>query len=444
MSHTVTVKIYDLGVTELADISAICLERSFTRVLGGARSFTVTCPSANSLLTTVAADGYPNLRKGNRKLVVWEDGDPSVDDPIFHGRIFITEHTGDGTRNRVQITAYDPRMELGYEADDRAGRVVRGATVAGGSYDGNFILPRFVSSVDGGPLISGPDLIQQILKNSQNTGSESDPTPGEGPLPIDVISGAWDLDVPPAIDVSPVDSADWPVMVGDFINQLVATDVVDFDLRPIRPGAGLDVNGDASDYIMVEATSKSKLGTDRTATVHFDYWTGDHNAQACRYVDDFATVCNKLYDYLGPRLDNSHWRGNITPGTAGVTVDPTASEALYGGPPGALEVGRMFSIRVYDSLGTENSSRPLYLALFNAELGLRVEPRKQLYITPNMDAKALFVPPQDYDAYDLVQIKTGAEFGVELDEAQRVYGYTKTWSREGVATISELVTAADA
>jgi hypothetical protein len=418
VSHTVTAKLYDLQSNELADISSIALEKGLKRRLNQARSFTITAPAGHSLLTTVADDGYPNLRKGNRKLLVWEDGDI-----IFHGRVFTVERHGDGTKNEATITAFDPWMELGYDADDRAGRPVRDET-------GNFIDPKFVSSVDSGDAISGPDLIRQVLTYSQGTGTESDPNPGEGPLPIDLDTGDFDVDVPPAVDLSVVDSADWPVLIGDFVNQLIETGVVDVDMRPVDPSEGFDP------YVMVALSAVSSQGTDRSGTVHFDYWTGSKNASDCRHVEDFTTICNKLYDYLGPRRDTKHWKANITPGAPGTTVDPSASRALYG--------GEFMAIRVFDSVGFEAQSRPLYMALWNAEQGLRVEPRDMLFITPSSDEKALSEPPADFDVGDLVAVNVGAEFGLPLAEAQRVYGYDKTWSREGVARIAGLLTSADA
>lgn len=440
MSHVLTIKIYDLGTNELADVSGITInDRSMTRTANDTRSFTVTFPSNSSLLTADAGDGFPVLYKGgNRKLVVWEDGDPDTDDPIFHGRITNVERDSNTDDREVTVVAQDARIELGYDADSRAGRYVRDATA-------NFVNPSFTSSVSGQSGISGPDLIKQILTNAQGDPT-TNPVTGEGPLPIDLVSGDWDLDVPPAIDVNPVDSADWPVMVGDFINQLIATDAVDFDLLPVRPGTGLNLDSAADDYIMVKATSKSKLGIDRSATVHFDHLTGSFNAMGARLVDDFTTQCDRLWYELGPRLDQSHWRGDITPHgdysvDHGLLTKMDDAAAKYGGP-NTLK-GYNAWLRVFDSLGSENSARPLYQALYGAEIQLRLEPRRLLYITPCPDVAALFEPPQDYDVFDLVQIKLGADFGVELDEAQRVYGYTKTWSPEGVASVSELQTSAD-
>lgn len=447
-----TIKIYDLGTTELADISGIAFEPAVTVAHSTARIFTLSAFAGHALLTAIAADGDPNLWEGNRKLVVWDGGDtPGADDPIFHGRIFLTERTGDGSRNTVAITAYQPMMEFGYEADDRAGRPVRGSSVqptAGtpfGHYDGNFIDPLFASSVAAQAGISGPDLILQALTNTQNVGAESDPTPGEGPLPI-ALTGAFDLTCPPAVDLTCELQIDWPIMCGDFIQSLVDTNVVDVHERPLNPGTGRNLAAALDPYIMVELSAVSSLGTDRSATVHFDYWTGSFNAAQCRLLRDWATVCNKLYDNLGPRLTKERWKGLISPGSPGTTSLTTAiaaSRAKYGNAPGATDHGTMMWIRAFDTLGNENSSRPLYLANWLAEQGLRLNPRGILYITPAIGDKALYVPPHDFDVGDKVAINTGSRFGIALADTQRIYGYTKSWDRQGVASVSQLVTSAD-
>jgi hypothetical protein len=420
---SITAKIYDLAANELADISSIALEKTMKRRLSQQRVFTIQAPSGSPLLKGIAGDGYRIGRRGNRQLIVWEDGGPG-DPPIFRGRITNIERNGGPEMTMATIVAQTPlATELGYDGSDQAGRPVRDAT-------GNFIDPTFTGTGSGGAgVISGPDLIKQVLTNSKGTDPESGAHPGEGPLAIDLTTGTFDLDIPPAIDLSVIDVMDWPVLIGDFIQQLVATGVVDVDERPVDPSEGLDP------FIMVALSAVSALGSDKTATVHFDYFTGDRNAIACRHVEDFSTINNKLYDYLGPRLNKEHWRGNITPGSPGTTVDPSASRALYG--------SEFMSIRVIDSLGSEDSSRPLYIALWNAEQGFRVEPRDMLYITPNPKGKSLFDAPTDFDVGDLITVNVGDDFGLALAATQRVYGYDKTWSREDVATLSALITSAD-
>ncbi len=288
----------------------------------------------------------------------------------------------------------------------------------------------------------------------------------------------------------------WPILIGDFIQRLIATNVIDIYLRPIHP---LQLLGEA----MVEVFVRNQIGTDLSGTVHFDYWTGSKNAKACRHVEDFATINNKLYDYLGPRLGPNRWRGNITPharwatgtvysgpstGTFGplpgqrvVGTDGHLWEADPGGTSGGAEpdfagneggsvadgpdtlvwndrgptpdvvpsralYGTFMQIREYNSTnGAESLVRPLYQANWNAEQGLRLEPRDMLFITPSPDAFALFKPYSDYSVGDLVAINTGPEFGVELEGAvERIYGWDVEWSREDVERVTSLLTSADA
>lgn len=419
---SLVIEIQDLASNTLADISELALERKLAVRHNMARSFEITdAPAGDSLFTTMAGDGYPNLHRGIRKLVVWEDGDV-----IFHGRIWIVERTGDGKDNLVKITAFDPWMELGFDSDERAGRPVRDVT-------GNFITPDF-----GADPISGPDLIQQILTNSQQTGDESDPTPGEGPLPIDITSGDFDITVPPAVDLNPTRIMSWPMLCGDFLTELVNTGVVDIRMRPLDPADALDP------YHMVELSAQSVIGTDRHSSVHFDYWTGSRNASGARHVEDFSTINNKLYDYLGPPTANGERfpAGNITPTLAddvitglGDRIDD--SRDLY---------GTFMQIRIVDTDSEDplaDANRPLFLAGWGAEQSYRVEPRDMLFITPAPGAAALYDAPADFDVGDLITVNVGSAFGLSLAATQRVYGYDKTWSRENVAQLAELLVSAD-
>lgn len=404
--HTLKLEIHTLTSTETVDITSIAYEKQQSVRHNQTRSFTVTVPAADTLITTAFTDGYPRLQAGNRKLVVWRDGTV-----IHHGRIFNVERVGDAEFTTATITSFDPWMELGFDSEGRAGRPVRDST-------GNFINPTF----NGGGAITAGDLIYQIMVNSQQTGTESDPNPGEGELPVHL--GTFST----SVDVSPVDVMDWPILIGDYLQTMLQTGTFDIRMRPVDPAEGL------GGYKMVSMSVLDNIGTDRTGTVHFDYFTGSNNAVAARHVEDFATVCNKLYDYLGPRIDQQHWRANITPGSPGTTVDPTVSRARY---------GTHMQIRVFDSTQGEAFDRPLFMALWNGEARIRLYPRNLLYLTPNPDNYALFKPTDHYDIGDLVTVNTGASFGVTLTATQRVYGYDREWSREGVETVTSLIVSAD-
>lgn len=420
--HDLVIKIYDLQTDENVDISSIALEKTETINLNTSRSFSVQVPAGHSLMTGLFGDGYPAGIAGDRKLLVWRD-----DTIIHHERIRTREITGDNSNKkpRLTLTSYDAITELGYEAEERPGRPVRDDT-------GNFITPSFNSD---GP-ISGPDLLYQILTNSMQTGTESDPNPGEGPLPIDLTLGTFDTSIPPAIDLSPSDSMQWPILIGDFLQLLLGTNVFDFDLRPVDPTEGLDP------YIMGSLSALNAVGTDRSGSVHFDFHTGSKNAIGARFTEDDFGRCNKLYDYLGPRVNLNRWAGNITPTApspggswpTAFTDAIAASRARYG--------TNMF-IREIDSLGTENSDRPLWVAYYKAEQFIRLNPKRLLFITPSPDAEALFEPGDDYNPGDLIAINTGGDFGVDIAATQRIYGWTRTWNRNGNERVSQLRTSAD-
>lgn len=420
MTHTLTVGLANLDTSEGVDITDICLKKKMTRRLNLTRAFTVEVPANHPTITDVFGDGGQVGRESDRKMIVYRDGNP-----IVHSRVMLDERVGDGRKERQTLTAFDAQMELGYDADDRAGRVVRDAT-------GNFINPTFAGTGSGGAaVVSGPDLLYQVLTNSMN----SDPLIGEGAFPID-LGGTFDLDVPPAIDLSVLDTMDWPILIGDLLNQLLATDCFDIDLRPL----GI---GELSDgYKMVQLSALNRFGSDKSGTVHFDYRTGSYNAARVRYIADFATICNKLLDYLGPRLTVQRWRANIAPDSPGVIPDVAPSRARFGGPDG----GQIIQIRIKDSIGSESSSRPLYLADYNAELGLRLLPRKLLYITPSIDTASkpvLFEPFDDYDVGDEVAMNI-SRLGLSLAAKQKIHGFDVEWDRNGVERVSEFLTSAEA
>lgn len=427
-----SIAIWDLQTSEnvnVGDVAGFAIENSIEVIHDQGRKFTVTLPITESLWSgayRTFGDGFPVIEEGDRKLIVEWEGET-----VFHGRVGLTEFSGDGTTNKVMLTAFDTWMELGFAAGDQAGRVVRDET-------GNFINPVF----NAGGTASGGDLVQQILTNSQVVGAENPGPGGEGPLPVDLTGGTFDTSVPPAIDLQPGDLMDWPQMVGDFFTQITETGVCDIVYRPLSAAESVALTG----YEMTEVSAVNQAGTDLSGSVNFDYWTGDKNAGKASYTGDFSTVCNKLYDYLGPRNpalvygtgnNNNQWAGNITPGSPGTTVDPTDSRARY---------GTFMQIRAFDSIGTENASRPLYLALWNMEAGLRLNGRKLLYLTPQPGSAGLFKPFVDFNVSDQIAVNTGGDFGPGISGTQRVMGIKGSWDKSGVFVVSDkgLLTTADA
>lgn len=417
-------KLYDLESNELADISTgVMLERRCSVRENLPRGFTFTAPSNLEALTAIEADDdLPNLVEGARKLIVWEED--RDDTPIFHGRCFDCEWNGNGRPGSNLVTArfFDPMYELGSEGEDRAGRPIRDVT-------GNFIQPTF------GDPKTGAELIYEWLVNSQQEGTESDPTPGEGPLPIYIDESNFSSTVNLAMD----NFMSWPLLIGDGIKLLIATGVIDYFARPVDPSESLTPALDPYHMVDLSVGDTGSLSADVSGTVHFDYWTGSRNAREARLIGDFRTVCNKLYDYFGPPLRPPLvWGANLTPGSPGVDgLDAAiaASRALYG--------GQFMMIRFFDQL-VRSATDPNNIALWIGEAGYRVAPRRLLFITPRSGSKALFRPfGRDFEAGDVVAINTGADFGVAMAADQRVLGYDATWTRNNVMRVSQLVTSAD-
>lgn len=405
------IQVHDLDTDEVADISEICLVRKGVARANLPRQFVVTFPAAHTLVAGNHDDDFRKIGVGDRKLLVWEEDRATA--PIFHGRIDKVERVGNGIENLTTVTAYDPLVELGSEASDRAGRYVRDAT-------GNFIFPEF------GATITGAQFIYEALVNSQQTGVESGPTPGEGPLPIHVDEDNFDSTVNLSMD----NFMSWPLKIGDLISMLVSTGVLDFYLRPADPTDGFDA------YVMVEAFAADVWGTDRSATVHFDYWTGSKNAGKAMHVEDFATVCNKLYDYLGPPVQPpTRWADNITPGAPGTTIDPTDSRDRYR--------TQLHQIRFFDQFAPTHTD-PFALAAWNGEAGYRLFPREILQIEPVAGSEALYRPwGRDFDVGDVVAQNVGAALGIEIAADQRVLGWDAEWDEDNVQTVTKLYTSAD-
>ena len=101
-----------------------------------------------------------------------------------------------------------------------------------------------------------------------------------------------------------------------------------FDLFSIFTDTGkVDIVMDPLDAPPASSASLNAVdswGTDKTATVNFDYATGDHSVANARRVVDMDDICNKLWYYLGPKIDMQHWRGNIV-GTDPDSASPSTA-----------------------------------------------------------------------------------------------------------------------
>jgi len=351
---------------------------------------------------------------------------------IFHGMVMTVSDEGDEDMLYTEYMAMDP-MELWQW------RPARDGIEAGLANQGNFSLPTFMERNWPSPT-TGPGIIKEILRQSEI----SPPTDqGEGPLFISYgqfEEGGVDMSGAPM---------DWPMTIAEVANMLTSTGEVDIVLKPIDSGGNMaEVSVHNGDY-----------GTDRSGSVVFDYAMGNYNARRLRRVEDMTSVVNKLWYFLGPRIDDQHWKANVQgddggssapiPRTGGLPYPPGGENS----PPNSatdnqIGVSRIASqgsygvrmnIQIFDSRGDETDiGRDLYRRLWQMESWLRAQPRVLVHITPVRGT------PLNFDIGDLVTVRAGAKVRGGFSGVQRVFEYTYTWDENGVTEIGELVTSANA
>lgn len=318
-----------------------------------------------------------------------------------HGTIkHVSDDDGEDGDGTTEYTSHDPR-ELWEWRPSR-------------DTDGDFSDPSFLADFG-----SGPQIMEEILHNSEDAGA-GPPTDAEGPLFIEFGTfegGGSDLSGAPT---------DWPMTIEEIASLLCETGELDIVLTPIDSGGNMaQIDCYNGDY-----------GTDLTASVVFEYATGAKNVRRLRRTQDIGKLVNKLFYFLGPRLDQQHWRRNVQGDDPGLPDPPqTAIAALIA--QSRLDFGVRMDIRIYDSFGLESSVVPLFWRLWQNESILRAQFRTLAHATP---IRGL---PLTFDIGDLITLSAGAAFRGGFSGVQRVYERQAKWDVDGVIELSEIVTSAD-
>ncbi len=413
--------ICDRSGNELADISGLASAKTISRRLNRPAVATFKVPSWHGLVSTNHSDGSPILEVGNRALKVRRrDSVGAAWRIMFHGIVWHLEDSGDEDTIYTEVTAYDPmvwwryRPARGYDYSRLTGLL---------TYNGNFSKPVF--TVPGG-TITGPELLRIIIDNSRVS---TDASIGEGDLGLTIgtiTPGAGG-------DVS-LDLVDTPYTIADIHRLLTDTSQVDAWINPLEGGGG----------IMGELMAVDEAGSDKS-WVHFQYGTGDYSVQRLRRERDMDSICNKLWYYLGPKLDKQHWRGNITATQADdgdfPFADPPQTAVLARMNASRSKYGVFMDIRIYDANENEaeTRNRALYQRLWQTELYLRSEPREMLYVTPTRNAP--------FDVFDIEMgdtVRVSAFDGIRrgfTGAVQKVYGWTVQIDDDSVEQIVELATS---
>jgi hypothetical protein len=379
------------------------------------------------------ADGYPLLSAGNRQLEVILDNAGL----FFHGVVWSIQEDGGEDMCYSQVQCWDPMMLWRW-------RPARDLVDSYSGEAGNLSDPSFLSRNKFGGLIT-----EEILLASEN--QTLIPAEAEGQLWIDLANSTFHS-TGARLDGAPTN---WPMTIAEILTLLTNTGELDLILVPIVGGVGPD----GFQNMATIHTYPGNYGNNLTSSVHFDYATGDFNARLLRRSEDMETIGNKIFYYLGPRLDQQHWRSNVTGDHPDLPYPPGGSTTLLLSPGNALgnaivesrdRYGVFMLNNIYDNFGSgsstegsESSAYPLFLRQWQIEGVIRLGPRKMAYITPVRDGE---FGVGDFDIGDVITVNIGADTnGARVEESgeQRIYQYTVDIDDDGVEALGEFVTSPD-
>lgn len=416
-----------LGVP-LADISTIGFDLSVSRGLNRPASARVRVPSWHALVSTLHTDGDPYLEVGVRQLKVYRRDNPAADwQIVFNGIVWHLEDEGDEDELWTQVTAQDPmywwkyRPARGFDYDRRTKLL---------TYNGNFAQPYFCKPRETIPAAQ----VLRIALDHSITGLP-DENLGEGPMGISITGGTVSESGP---NTNP-DLSDTPYTIADLHRLLVQTSKLDAWIDPV------DNNGDE---VMGNLMAVPEAGSDKP-WLHFQYGTGNLSVRTLKRERDMEQIANKIYEYLGPKIDELHWQGLIT--KQGMPDGDGGSQDLPDDPPGwraavetridnsRLKYGVFMDIMVYDANRNEIEFRDAYAHLWQTMSYLRAEPREMLYITPTRNGP--------FDIFDIEmgdRIRVSAFDGIRRgfsNAIQRVYGWTVSVDEDMVESFTEFETS---
>jgi hypothetical protein len=419
--------------TPLADITSISYGKRVRVALSRPRMVSFRVPSDSDLIWTLADDGLPYLCTGYRQILVTLDTVGLYANCI----VWALEDEGDEDMAYTRVTCWDPMMIW----PKRPAR----------DPDGDFTDPTFMKD-----NMTGPAILQAILDASENAGI-GPPDDAEGDLFVDITTGNWPGG---GVDLSAAPT-NFPMYIGTIAGLLMSSGQLDVRVVPTDNGAEM---GRVDTY-------NGNWGTNLTGSVHLDYATGDFNASTLHRTEDMTDTANKIWRYLGSRQDLQHWRANVTgddpflPGNSlngvGTPGGPGIGGALptrpnYGiaGPPQLGDliqasrdgIGVLMEFQIADDQGGEDSVRPLQRRIWQMESLFRVNPRRQVFLTPARAGLGISNPVElgDFNEGDLIAINVGTRAREAVTNmVQRIYAFTVDIDDDGVYGLGELECSPD-
>lgn len=334
------------------------------------------------------------------------------DDMVFHGRVMQDET--------------DMGEDTGYVAYQSLSPIEIWSWRPARDPDGDMSMPTFLTDIG-----TAPQVMESILEASENTALI--PSKAEGPLGHQIGSfaggGAWVAGAP----------TDWPMTIAEIASLLVSTGQLDLVETFLDDGTNMSrVDGYNGDY-----------GTDLTGSVAFEYGMGAYNVRRLRWMRDRGNEMNKLWTYLGPRVQTAgdpagdqHWRANIT-GTDSGLSDPPRSAVLARRALSQARVGVRMEVQIHDALAEDEGEwfgveRELYRWLWLAESWARSVPRTLIHSELVRGTQI-----GTFGIGDLVAVRCTSDVRGGFSGAQRVYDYTMAWDADSVVSITDVQTSPD-
>lgn len=330
---------------------------------------------------------------------------------VFCGPVWYTEAEGGIDSIYEEVTAYDDRIYLSKllcKWDD-----------GGAQY--NLITPGQVI-IDN---VTAPEILDAYITNAINDpdAASYDPAGPYGPTgpsaPLPLSTGTVDTG---GADVTGLPMA-FPMSIDRMRHLLTGTAQLDQIMHPGLTSSTLDL---LNDY-----------NNDLSGSISLEYATGSHNSQIATLTLDMKDMINALWYLLGPRITKQRWGGSITP-TAPHTggIWPLALVTKIG--DSRILYGYMQEVNVFDDEEDEQAIRELYEELWANEAWVRAIPRTFASIRPHRG----YVPA--FRVGDLITVSAGAKLNGGFTGAQMVWAFDLSCDPDGVLSMDELITSADA
>lgn len=346
--------------------------------------------------------GRLSIEEGVDELHLYLDGDLK-----FSGPCWYSQAEGDADKAYTEITGWDHRVWL------------QKRLCLSTSDPGNLITPGDVIT----DKVTAPEILAEYIQNAIDDAraAEFDPSGPFGPtgpsaalpLTLGTVDTGGD-------DVTGVPTS-FPMTVERMRALLTATGQLD---QVLHPGVGSSELDLLNDYV-----------NDMSGSVAFEYNTGARNSSIATVTVDMDNMWNAIWFLLGPRINEQHWRGSITP-TAPNTLDDWPTALLQRISDSRLTYGYAQKIEVFDDKDDENSIRPLFEKVWAGKAWVEAVPRTFLSIRPNRG-----IVPLTWGVGDLIGV-AASDLNGDYSGEEHVYGFNLDQDTE-VCAITELLTSAD-